>query len=66
MMLSTHKWKRDKKFYANYKFLEASQNERIGAKRLCLVETLLLIIKNDKLNKYKLLEKIEDQMWHLL
>ena len=30
-----------------YRFLECTQNERLGTSRLILVETFMLIIKND-------------------
>jgi len=31
-----------------------------------LIETFMLIIKNDKMNKYSIFNKIDDNLWHLL
>ena len=49
-----------------YRFLESTQNERLGSSRLMLIETFMLIIKNDKMNKYSIFDKIDDNLWHLL
>ena len=48
MFVYTHKWKNEK--LENFKFLEVTNNERVGDARLVLVETLMLIMKNDKLH----------------
>ena len=50
----------------NYSFLESTQNERFGTSKLTLVETLMLLLKNDKMNKNQLLDDIADSTWHLL
>jgi hypothetical protein len=54
-MINSWKWKKSKWIYKRYKFLKSSQNERVGAARLELMETLTLIIKNDKLRDYKII-----------
>ena len=44
----------------HHRFLQASKNERLGSAKLILVETLQLIIKNDKLNDFTILNKVDD------
>jgi hypothetical protein len=60
----THTWKRKK--LKNYKFLEVTNNERVGEAKLVLVESLMLFMKNDKLRGYKLIPLITDDVWDLL
>ncbi len=62
--MQTHTWKRKK--LKNYKFLEVTNNERVGEAKLVLVETLMLIMKNDKLRGYKVILEITDDVWDLL
>lgn len=31
-----------------------------------IVETLFLILKNDESNNYKLIEKVNETIWHIL
>ena len=50
----------------NHQFLNNSNNERIGSQRLILIETLCLIIQNDKINEYKIINEIKDDVWDLL